>query len=149
MAYGKPSSSTPWALYIGGGVLVVAVITLLIVRETGKDGATDDGGSAAGDDALALEIPDDGEYPDPPDDGVWDTKPLSEQTYVQVTAESTCRAQRFQGPPENLVVEMNRIYYHYETTANDVAWFAAEINADDGRAIEIGERIAGAIERCP
>ena len=149
MAYGKPGDKTPWALYIGGGALAVAVITLLIVRGTGGDGTADDGGSAEGEDGVALEIPDAGEYPDPPADGVWDTKPLSEETYVQVTAESTCRAQRFQGPPEDLVVEMNRIYHHYETTAEDVAWYAADLNADDGRAIDIGERIATAIERCP
>ncbi len=148
MAYGKRGESPPWALYIGGGALVVAVIVLIVVRETG-DGATDDGGSADAGDALALDIPDAGEYPEPPADGVWDTKPLSEETYVQVTAESTCRAQRFQGPPEDLVHELNRIYYHYDTTAEDVAWYAADLNADDERAIEVGERIAGAIERCP
>jgi len=149
MAYGKPGDKTPWALYIGGGLLVAAVVTLIIVRETGKDGTDDDGGSADAGDAVALEIPDAGQYADPPADGVWDTEPLTEETYVQVTAESTCRAQRFQGPPEQLGVEMNRIYYHYKTSPEDIAAFAYDINSDDLRAIEVGERIATAIERCP
>ncbi len=151
MAYGKPNSSGNLTLWIVGGLFALVAVSMLILRLTrpGPDeGAGGDAGEDGGD-AVAVVVPEDAGYPDPPTDGEWETDALDEDTYIQVTAESTCAAQRFHGPPEELTVEMDRIYYHYKTTSTEVAGFAAQVNADDTHAIRVGERIAAAIERCP
>ena len=149
MAYGKAGGSQSWALWIAGGVFALCLAVLLVMRLS--EGPNDPGDGEAGDpgDGAAVVVPEDAGYPNAPDDGLWPTGALDEETYIQVTAESTCKAQSFHGPPGDLTREMDRIYYHYQTTASDVAGFAAEINGDDTRAIRVGERIAGAIERCP
>jgi hypothetical protein len=149
MAYGRPNSSSKTPLLIIGGVFALCAVALLVLRLVNGDVdealETDD---ATGD-AVAVLVPDDAGYPDPPADGEWDTDNLDEETYVQVTAESTCAAQRFHGPPAELTREMDRIYFHYKTTSLQIADYASEINADDSHAIRVGERIADAIERCP
>lgn len=148
MAYGKPDKGTPWLLVGGGAVFVIALVTLLVMRsgDGGPDGTVEPGTAA---EIPVTVIPPPEQYPDPPADGVWETTPLEDERYVQVTSEATCRAQSFHGPPETLAVEMNRIYFHYETSALEIAAFAADVNADDTRAVAVGERIATAIERCP
>ncbi len=148
MAYGKAEKGTPWLLVGGGAIFVIALVALLVMRSTGEgtDGAAEPGGEV---EVPVTVIPSPDQYPDPPADGVWETEPLDDERYVQVTSEATCRAQRFHGPPETLAVEMNRIYFHYETSALEIAAFAADVNADDTRAVAVGERIASAIERCP
>ncbi len=149
MAYGKPEKGTPWLLIGGAAVFVVALVVLLVMRSNG--GGDDDDSAEPGAAAEIPEtiIPPPDRYPDPPADGVWETEPLDDERYIQVTSEATCRAQSFHGPPETLAREMNRIYFHYETSALEIAAYAADVNADDSRAVAVGERIAHAIERCP
>ncbi len=146
MAYGKPRSSNSWLLAAGLGLFAVALVTLLIVRPEGGD---DDDSAGAVEVAPPVTIPSAARYPDPPADGRWRTSPLDEETYVQVTAESTCAAQRYVGPPQELGRELDRIYYHYKTTSQEVAAFAVEVNGDDETAVRVGERIARSIENCP
>ncbi len=149
MAYGRPDSSSKTPLLIVGGFFALCAVALLVMRLVdGEANEAPDCGADAGD-AVAVVVPDDAGYPDPPEDGEWDTDSLDEETYIQVTAESTCAAQRFHGPPAELTLEMDRIYFHYRTTSLQIADFAATINADDSHAIRVGERIADAIERCP
>ncbi len=150
MAYGKPGKRSNLPFLIGGGALVLALVCLVVLRVWSPSGEADGQGDAgdAGD-AVAVVIPEEAGYPDAPGDGEWKTDDLDENIYVQVAAESTCMAQSFHGPPDELTREMDRIYFHYKTTASEVASFAAEINADDTIAIRVGERIATAIERCP
>ncbi len=153
MAYGKPGTRSNLPYLIGGGVVAACVIALVVMRIVTPDGSADDPGDPAvpadPGDAAVVVIPDDTGYPDAPESGEWETEALVEDSYVQVAAESTCMAQSFHGPPDELTREMDRIYFHYKTTALEVATFAAEINADDVVAIRVGERIAAAIERCP
>lgn len=148
MAYGKPDKGTPWLLIGGASLFAVLLVAVLVMRSTGGDDDDSAEPSAAAEIPETI-IPSPDRYPDPPADGVWDTELLDDERYIQVTSEATCRAQSFHGPPETLALEMNRIYFHYETRAMDIAAYAADVNADDSRAVAVGERIAHAIERCP
>ncbi len=144
MAYGKPGKEKPWLLPVVLGSIVVVVVGLLILR-SGTGGDDDDCAAPL----PVVNVPSTDGYADPPEDGVWKTKELDEETYTQATVESTCMSQRFNGPPGELSRELDRIYYHYKTTAQDIAAFATEINSDDARAIRVGEQIARSIEACP
>ena len=80
MAYGRPDSSSKTPLLIVGGFFALCAVALLVMRLVdGEANEAPDSGADAGD-AVAVVVPDDAGYPDPPEDGEWDTDSLDEET---------------------------------------------------------------------
>ena len=143
MAYGRPPKGTHWLWTAALGLFVSVLVVLLVLRlqESGE------GGDRPSPQVFVPELPADG-YPDPPADGRWDTLPLVEDTYVKVMSEAACVSLSHRGTPEQLRLEMDRIYFHYQTNDREIAAFGSDLGYDDIRAINAAERIAAATESC-
>ena len=144
MAYGRASRGVPWIWTGALGAFGVLLIALIVMRMREEPAPATAGGTTT----PVVDLSDAQRYPDPPADGVWETDPLTEETYVQVMAEAACTSRAVQGSPERLRREVDRIYYHYRTDADDLALYAEEVSFDDTRAISVGERIAAATAAC-
>ncbi len=94
-----------------------------------------------------LEAGDWRSYPDPTAES-WAVADLDEARWALVTLELACSDRAHQGDPGAQTRSARKVLAWHRTTGAAVMDYGIQVNAEAGRSLKLGERIAGAVERC-
>ncbi len=95
----------------------------------------------------SLEAGDWRSYPDPAAE-TWAIAELDEARWALVTLELACSDRAHQGDPAAQTRSARKVLAWHRTTGAAVMDYGIKVNAENTRSLELGERIAGAVERC-
>lgn len=87
------------------------------------------------------------EYPEPADEP-WAVAELDEGRWALVSLELACSDRAHQGDPQAQTRSARRVLAWHRTTGEAVMAYGIAVNAEPSRGLRLGERIAGAAERC-